>query len=152
MRAELCAACHSPAQPMSVMLHLQEEEKRTFFQKEFVKDNSETPQEMIKMYNVDTGGTKVTATFVGWASMMTQNVTVASVMVPQCQVLVVDRAQCHPASIIWCQSLLWTAASVIYDVPVAGGVARYDSGCGGHDIVSHGYTPLVSVPALDTGQ
>ena len=69
MRAELCAACHSPAQPMSVMLHLQEEEKRTFFQKEFVKefvkDNSETPQEMIKMYNVDTGGTKVTATFVG---------------------------------------------------------------------------------------
>ena len=84
--------------------------------------------------------------------MMTQNVTVASVMVPQCQVLVVDVAQCHLASLIWCQSLLWTAASVIYDVPVAGGVARYDSGGGGHGTMSHGYTPLVSVPALDTGQ
>ena len=47
-----------------------------------------------------------------------------------------DVAQCHLASLIWCQSLLWTAASVIYDVPVAGGVARYDSGGGGHGTVA----------------
>ena len=120
MRAELCAACHSPAQPMSVMLHLQEEEKRTFFQKEFVKDNSETPQEMIKMYNVDTGGTKVTASFVGVTHLASPN-DLGFDDDPEC-----DSGQCYGPA-----------------VPGAGG---------GGGSVSPGFSHLVSVSALDSGQ
>ena len=75
-------------------------------EKEFVKDNSDTPQEIIKIYNVDTGGTKVTASFVEVTHLASATVTVASLMIAQCQVLVVDVAQCHLASLIWCQSLL----------------------------------------------
>ena len=137
------------------------EENFLKFQTEFVKDNRETVQEMIKDYHVDTGGTKVSASFVGFAHLTSAEEDLGFIDDDPDS----DSGQCYDAAVPGASgghgsvshgfthlvSVSALDSVQCYDVSMPGGVTRYNSGGGGH---GYGYTPLVSVSALDldTGQ